>query len=117
MLHLKVLSNSSSPSPSSLLLLLLLLLLLFIIYIVNLPIVRPWSCWFIYYFNTPTLGIRHHSFDRVSNQDGLAGLIGIHQGILDYGLLKENDRLISNQSELVEEINIRDEYRIIGFQM
>jgi hypothetical protein len=25
--------------------------------------------------------------------------------------------LISNQSELVEEINIRDEYRIIGFQM
>jgi len=65
-LHLKVLFNSSSsPSSSSLLLLLLLLLLLFIIYIVHLPMVRPRSCRVIYYFNTPTLGIRHQLFDRV----------------------------------------------------
>ena len=51
--HLKALFN---------LLLLLLLLLLFIIYIVNLPEVRPRSCWVIYYFDTPTLGRRHQSF-------------------------------------------------------
>jgi len=41
--------------------------LLFIIYIVNLPVVRPRSCRVIYYFDTPTLRIRHQSFDRVSD--------------------------------------------------
>ena len=50
-LHLKVLFN--------------LLLLLFIIYIINLPVVRPRSCRVIYYFDTPTPGIRHQSFDRI----------------------------------------------------
>jgi len=50
-----------------LLLLLLLLLLLSIIYIVNLPIVRPRSCWVIYYFDTLTLERRHQSFGRVTN--------------------------------------------------
>jgi hypothetical protein len=29
--------------------------------------VRPQSCRVIYYFDTPTLGIRHQSFDRVSD--------------------------------------------------
>jgi hypothetical protein len=29
--------------------------------------VRPRSCRVIYYFDTPTLGIRHQSFDRVSD--------------------------------------------------
>jgi hypothetical protein len=47
--------------------LLLLLLLLFIIYIVNLPVVRPRSCRVIYYFNTPALGRRHQFFDRVND--------------------------------------------------
>jgi len=51
--HLKALFN------------LLLLLLLFIIYIVNLPVVRPRSCRIIYYFDTPALGRRHKSFGRV----------------------------------------------------
>jgi hypothetical protein len=41
-------------------------LLLFIIYIVNLPVVRPWSCRVIYYFDTPALGRRHQSFGRVT---------------------------------------------------
>jgi ABC-type transporter Mla subunit MlaD len=48
-----------------LLLLSLLLLLLFVIYIVNLPVVRPQSYRVIYYFDTPTLGRRHQSFGRV----------------------------------------------------
>ena len=34
-------------------------LLLFIIYIVNLPVVRPRSCRVIYYFDTPVFGRRH----------------------------------------------------------
>jgi hypothetical protein len=50
-----------------LLLLFLLLLLLFIIYIVNLPVVRPRSCRVIYYFDTPALGRRHQSFGHDSN--------------------------------------------------
>ena len=28
--------------------------------------VRPWSCRVVYYFDTPALGIRNQSFDRVS---------------------------------------------------
>ena len=55
-LHLKVLFTSSSSSSS----------LLFIIYIVNFHMVRPRSCRVIYYFNTPTLGIRHQYVDRVT---------------------------------------------------
>jgi hypothetical protein len=39
--------------------------LLFIIYIVNLLVVWPRSCWVIYYFDTPALGRRHQSFNRV----------------------------------------------------
>jgi hypothetical protein len=42
-------------------------LLLFIIYIVNFPVIRPWYCRVIYYFDTPALGRRHQSFGRVSN--------------------------------------------------
>jgi hypothetical protein len=45
---------------------LLFLLLLSIIYIVNLPVVRPRSCRVIYYFDTPALGRRHQSFGRVT---------------------------------------------------
>jgi hypothetical protein len=45
-----------------------IVLLLFIIYIINLPVVRPRSCRVIYYFNTPTLGKRHQSFGRVTWQ-------------------------------------------------
>jgi len=41
-------------------------LLLFIIYTINLPVVRPRSCRVIYYFDTPALGRRHQSFDRVN---------------------------------------------------
>jgi hypothetical protein len=41
-------------------------LLLFIIYTINLPVVRPRSCWVIYYFDTPALGRRHQSFGRVT---------------------------------------------------
>jgi len=40
-------------------------LLLLIIYTINLPVVRPWSCHVIYYFNTPALRRRHQSFSRV----------------------------------------------------
>jgi hypothetical protein len=58
-LHLKVLFNSPPPPPPP------PSLLLFIIYIVNLPMVRPQSCRVIYYFDTPTLGRRHQSFGRV----------------------------------------------------
>jgi len=43
-----------------------IVLLLFIIYTINFPVVRPWSCRVIYYFDTPTLGRRHQSFSRVS---------------------------------------------------
>ena len=53
-LHLKVFFN------------LLLLLLLFVIYIVNLLVIRSRSYWFIYYFDTPALGRRHHSFDHIN---------------------------------------------------
>jgi hypothetical protein len=68
-LLLKVLFNwSPSPSLSSPSSLLLLLLLLFIIYIVNLPVVRPRSCRVIYYFDTPALGIIHQSFNRVTSR-------------------------------------------------
>ena len=42
-----------------------IVLLLFIIYTINLPVVRPRSCWVIYYFDTPALGRRHQSFGRV----------------------------------------------------
>ena len=42
------------------------LLLLFIIYIVNLPVVRPRSCRVIYYFDTPALRRRHQSFGHVT---------------------------------------------------
>jgi hypothetical protein len=45
------------------------LLLLSIIYIVNLPVVRPRSCRVIYYFDTPALGRRHQSFGRVNWQN------------------------------------------------
>jgi len=41
-------------------------LLLSIIYISNVPVVRPRSCQVIYYFDTPALGRRHQSFDRVT---------------------------------------------------
>ena len=44
---------------------LLLFISLFVVYTVNLPVVRPWSCRVIYYFDTPALGIRHQLFDRV----------------------------------------------------
>jgi hypothetical protein len=50
--HLKVLFNIN-------------IILLFVIYIVHLPVVRPRSCQVIYYFDTPALGIRDQSFDRV----------------------------------------------------
>jgi len=40
-----------------------------IIYIVNLPVVRPRSCWVIYYFDTLTLGRRHQSFGHVSSYE------------------------------------------------
>jgi hypothetical protein len=42
-------------------------LLLFIIYIINLPVVRPRSCRVIYYFDTSALGRRHQSFGRVNH--------------------------------------------------
>jgi hypothetical protein len=35
------------------------------------PYGRPRSCRVIYYFDTPALGIRHQSFDRVSLQRGM----------------------------------------------
>jgi len=44
-----------------------IVLLLTIIYIINLPVVRPRSCRVIYYFDTPALGRRHQSFGRVNN--------------------------------------------------
>jgi hypothetical protein len=43
----------------------IVVLLLFIIYTINLLMVRPRSCRVIYYFDTPALGRRHQSFDRV----------------------------------------------------
>jgi len=42
-------------------------LLLLIIYIINLPVVRSRSCRVIYYFDTPALGKRHQSFNRVTH--------------------------------------------------
>jgi hypothetical protein len=42
-------------------------LLLFIIYTINLPVVWPWSCRVIYYFDTHALGRRHQSFGRVTS--------------------------------------------------
>ena len=41
---------------------LLLSISLFVVYTVNLPVVRPWSCRVIYYFDTPALGRRHQIF-------------------------------------------------------
>ena len=40
-------------------------LLLLIIYTINLPMVRPWFCRVIYYFDTPALGRRYQFFGRV----------------------------------------------------
>jgi hypothetical protein len=37
----------------------IVVLLLLIIYTISLPVVRPRSCWVIYYFDTPALGRRH----------------------------------------------------------
>ena len=54
--HLKVLFNIN-------------IILLFVIYIVHLPVVRPRSCRVIYYFDTPAVGIRYQSFDRVRTQN------------------------------------------------
>jgi hypothetical protein len=48
-------------------------LLLFIIYTNNLPVVRPQSCWVIYYFDTPALGRRHQSFGCVKFLAPLSG--------------------------------------------
>ena len=42
-------------------------LFFFIIYTINLPVVRSRSFRVIYYFDTPTLGIRHQSFSRVNH--------------------------------------------------
>jgi hypothetical protein len=39
--------------------------LLFVVYIINLLLVRPWSCQVIYYFDTPILERRHQLFGRV----------------------------------------------------
>ena len=47
---------------------LLLAISLFVFYTVNLLVVRPRSCWVIYYFDTPTLGRRHQLFGRVTSQ-------------------------------------------------
>jgi hypothetical protein len=44
-----------------------IVLLLTIIYTINLFVVRPRSCRVIYYFDTPALGRRHQSFDRVTH--------------------------------------------------
>jgi hypothetical protein len=46
-------------------------LLLFIIYIINLPVVRPQSCRVIYYFDTPALRKRHQSLALRMNILGL----------------------------------------------
>jgi hypothetical protein len=54
-------------SQSSLQLLFMLLSIsLFVVYTVNLPVVQPWSCRVIYYFDTPILGRRYQLFGRVS---------------------------------------------------
>jgi len=45
----------------------LLSISLFVVYIVNLPMVRPRSCRVIYYFDTPTLGRRHQLLDHVTD--------------------------------------------------
>jgi hypothetical protein len=46
---------------------LLLFIFLFVVYTVKLPVVRSRSCRVIYYFDTPTLGRRHQTFDRVTS--------------------------------------------------
>jgi hypothetical protein len=43
-------------------------LLLFIIYIVNLPVVRPRCCRVIFYFDTLALGRRHQLFGHIMLQ-------------------------------------------------
>ena len=37
--------------------------------------VRPRSCWVIYYFDTPALGRRHQSFGRVNDRKSTGGYI------------------------------------------
>jgi len=56
--------------------------LLFVIYIVDLPVVRPRSYRIIYYFDTPALGIRHQYFDCVTAPT----LFRISYGIINRGL-------------------------------
>jgi len=57
----------------------LLSIFLFVVYIINLPVVRPPSCLIIYYFDTPTLGRRHQSFDRVTSLSLLSKIWGNNQ--------------------------------------
>jgi hypothetical protein len=45
----------------------LLSIFLFVVYTVNLPMVRPWSCRVIYYFDTPALGRKLQYFSRVNH--------------------------------------------------
>jgi hypothetical protein len=64
--HLKVLINFFFFIIIIIIIIIVIMLLLFIIYIINLPVVRPRSYRVIYYFDTPTLGKRHQSFGRVN---------------------------------------------------
>jgi len=71
--HLKVLINffffffttTTTTTTTTTIIVVVIVLLLTIIYIINLPVVRPRYCRVIYYFDTPTLGKRHQSFGRV----------------------------------------------------
>jgi hypothetical protein len=69
---------------------LLLSIFLFIVYTVNLPVLRPRSCRVIYYFDTPPLGRRHQSFDRVMHhyqRDGHDLYSAIYTTIQGMGLI------------------------------
>jgi hypothetical protein len=64
-------------------------LLLFIIYIINLPVVRPRSCWVIYYFDTPALGRRHQFSGRVRSNSAWLKFFWFFLFVLNLNIFKK----------------------------
>ena len=61
-----IIITTTTTTTTIIVIIVVVVLLLFIIYTINLLVVWPRSCRVIYYFDTPALGRRHQSFDRVS---------------------------------------------------
>ena len=89
---------------------LLLSISLFVVYTVNLPVVRPRSCRVIYYFDTPTLGRRHQSFDRVNLHPWLASNFNV------YAIGPSIDHLTFNFFNFILDFNRLGPYNSVPFK-